>query len=278
MEIDWKKLAEPFPAEDIEWRVQQSGVAGEKPYAMVLAYVTNRAIQQRLDDVVEPQNWRNQYEKGPDDGVLCGISIYVRHGINNGVAEWITKYDGAENTQVEAVKGGLSGAMKRAAVQWGIGRYLYNLETSFVDLAEKKDAKHTEYLQIKKDGKTVWKGYWAAPSLPAWALPSKDKEPEKKPHVSETTTPVKTDNPANQPVNPTLITQDQFGELIEIAKKKGFNTPQDAMKFLRKATGLDDPTMIPAAYFDNYKKQVLGDFSKPKLNIQDADIDLPELD
>lgn len=49
-------------------------------------------------------------------GVECGISIKID-------GEWITKWDAAENTQVEAVKGGRSGAMKRAAVQWGIGRY-----------------------------------------------------------------------------------------------------------------------------------------------------------
>ena len=31
--------------------------------------------------------------------------------------EWVTEWDGADNSQVEAVEGGLSGATKRAAVQ-----------------------------------------------------------------------------------------------------------------------------------------------------------------
>ncbi|EAV6548469.1 recombinase, partial [Salmonella enterica] len=46
------QLDEPFAAEDIEWRIQQSGKTRDgKVWAMVLAYVTNRAIMKRLDDV-----------------------------------------------------------------------------------------------------------------------------------------------------------------------------------------------------------------------------------
>ena len=41
-----KDLNEPFPVEDIEWRIQQSGDKNGKPWAMVLAYVTNRAIME----------------------------------------------------------------------------------------------------------------------------------------------------------------------------------------------------------------------------------------
>lgn len=182
----WKALAAPFPAEDIEWRVQQSGVKNSKGWAMVLAYVTNRAIQQRLDDVFSPAGWKNEYSKAPDDGVLCGISIRVSRGNSDRVTvsvdgepveyaeayEWVTKYDGAENTALEAVKGGLSGAMKRAAVQWGIGRYLYQLESTFVEVSTSKTNEATNYVNIKdKDHKSLMTGYWGAPKLPAWALP-----------------------------------------------------------------------------------------------------------
>lgn len=115
------KLREPFAADEIEWRIGQAGKSNGKPWARVLAYVTNRAIMDRLDDVCGPENWQNEYRAGPEGGIVCGISIRVHRG------EWVTKWDGAENTEIEGVKGGLSGAMKRAAVQWGIGRYLYDL-------------------------------------------------------------------------------------------------------------------------------------------------------
>lgn len=124
--MDLNKFDEPFSPEDIEWRIQQSGKTRDgKVWAMVLAYVTNRAIMKRTDDVCGKAGWRNEYRDIPNNGgVECGISIKID-------SEWVTKWDAAENTQVEAVKGGRSGAMKRAAVQWGIGRYLYNLEEGF---------------------------------------------------------------------------------------------------------------------------------------------------
>ncbi|WP_263317101.1 Rad52/Rad22 family DNA repair protein, partial [Enterobacter hormaechei] len=77
-------------------------------------------------------------------GVECGISIKVE-------GEWITKWDAAENTQVEAVKGGRSGAMKRAAVQWGIGRYLYNLEEGFAVVSATR-ARGFQYAKSKEAG------------------------------------------------------------------------------------------------------------------------------
>lgn len=170
----WEELRKPFPADDIEWRIQQSGVKNGKGWGMVLGYVTNRAIQQRLDDIVGPDNWKNQFNTGPDNGVLCGLSIRVSHP-NEEDHEWITKYDGAENTNIEAVKGGLSGSMKRAAVQWGIGRYLYNLDPIFVQISSEKG---DNWISIKYEDnreKKKLNGYWDDPSLPDWALPSSER-------------------------------------------------------------------------------------------------------
>ena len=76
----------------------------------------------RLDEVVGPENWKDEYAPGPDGGVICGLSLRIED-------EWITKWDGAENTDFEAIKGGLSDAFKRAGYKWGIGRYLYRLES-----------------------------------------------------------------------------------------------------------------------------------------------------
>lgn len=159
--MELSRLDEPFAPEDIEWRIQQAGRSGQgKIYAMVLAYVTNRAIMARLDEVCGKANWRNEYQPAPAGGVMCGLSIRVDD-------EWITKWDAAENTQVEAVKGGMSGAMKRAAVQWGIGRYLYSLEEAFAEVStERRNGWNRVRL---KDNTTFW---WLPPPLPTWALPS----------------------------------------------------------------------------------------------------------
>lgn len=158
-----QQLLEPFDPFDIEWRVQQSGETNGKKWALVLAYVTNRAIMERLDEVFGIGGWQNEFQFMPDGGVVCGIKAKIGD-------EWIVKYDGAEQTAIEAVKGGISGAMKRAGVQWGIGRYLYRLDTTFVNLIT-KDQKdnNTDYLTAIIDRQ---KFFYVRPSLPKFALPT----------------------------------------------------------------------------------------------------------
>lgn len=118
-------LAEYFEESDIEWKPNKFSDRTKK--AQMLAYVTNRAIMKRLDEVCGIANWKNEFQRWGEGGVLCGISIRLPNSV-----EWITKWDGADESKIEETKGGLSGAMKRAAVQWGIGRYLYELGETWV--------------------------------------------------------------------------------------------------------------------------------------------------
>lgn len=127
-QLDLKRLRDFFSPDDIEWKPITISKKTDK--GLAAAYITVRAIMDRLDEVCGPENWRNEFKPGPDGGVLCGLSIRVD-------GEWITKWDGAENTDIEAVKGGLSSAMRRAAVQWGIGRYLYDLPQQWVPVDER---------------------------------------------------------------------------------------------------------------------------------------------
>ena len=91
---------------------------------------------------------------------MCGISIRV-----NG--EWICKYDGADNTDVEGTKGGFSAAMKRAAVPWGVGRYLYGIGETFAVI----DENGAEFGTCKDaEGKAV-RFRWNPPKLPPAVLP-----------------------------------------------------------------------------------------------------------
>ena len=171
MNLKLKQLAEPFAEEDIEWRVSRSGNTSGRVWCNVLAYITARAIMTRLDEVVNPENWKNTGQ----------VITEVRPGVNSiqvGIAiliggVWTTKYDVSEPTQVEPAKGGFSGAMKRAGAQWGIGRYLYHLDETFAEVAE-KGGKGWNYARLpEKSGGGVY--YWKPPALPSWALP---KEPE----------------------------------------------------------------------------------------------------
>jgi len=170
-----KELKDKFPEKDIEWRIDASGIKNGKPWGMALAYVTNRAIMERLDSVCGAQNWQNDFKAAPEGGVLCCISIRIND-------EWVSKWDGANNTKYEAVKGGLSGAMKRAAVQWGVGRYLYSLDVGWANFTE--NGKYKAVIKDDNNKKHYFK--WNPPPLPKWALPDESqKQPPKEPIMTE---------------------------------------------------------------------------------------------
>lgn len=139
-----KELSAPFAAQDLEWRV--GSTTKDKTRGMMLPYVTNRAIMNRLDEVLGLDGWRTSFREH-HNGTICHLAIRV--DIKND--KWLAKEDGASNTKIEPEKGGISDAMKRAAVQFGIGRYLYDAETVWVDLDEWGRPKTKPVLKLKKD-------------------------------------------------------------------------------------------------------------------------------
>lgn len=165
VDVIMAELKEPFSAKDIDWRVQRSMKTSSGDKAIALAYVDARAVMDRLDEVVGADNWQDFYTRWGGDGALCTLSIRI-----NG--EWISKADGADDTDFEAIKGGLSSALKRAAVKWGIGRYLYDLKEQWVDIKPQKSSPDDMYINDKR---TDIKGYWSVPKLPGWALPGAEQ-------------------------------------------------------------------------------------------------------
>ena len=115
----FEKLADPFPPERVHIRKGGGGI--------FLAYIDARDVMERLDEVVGPDNWSDSYEETPSGRIICSLSLYVVRA-GEGVF-WVTKSDGAGDTGIESQKGAISDAFKRAAVKWGIGRYLYDLPT-----------------------------------------------------------------------------------------------------------------------------------------------------
>jgi hypothetical protein len=117
------QLKEPFPKSELQWRKGRSNT--------ILAYIDARCVMKRLDDVVGIDGWQDSY-KSIDGRTMCELSIRI-----NG--EWVTKSDGAGDTNIEGEKGGISDAFKRAAVKFGVGRYLYYIPNgcrSFEDLPD----------------------------------------------------------------------------------------------------------------------------------------------
>jgi hypothetical protein len=120
-----QKLECPLPASRVSWRIGRKTKDGKK--AALLAYIDARDVMEVLDRAVGFENWQVRYSLADNGLLICEVGLRV-----NG--EWLWRANGAGDTQVEAEKGKCSDAFKRAAVVWGIGRYLYGLPTPYVEI------------------------------------------------------------------------------------------------------------------------------------------------
>lgn len=128
-------LAKPFADAAISWRVGSTNIDkktgqprnDKKASGIALAYIDARDVQERLDRVCGVANWSDSYVETDKGRVICTLAIRID-------GEWISKSDGAGDSDVESEKGAISDALKRAAVKWGVGRYLYDMESPWVEL------------------------------------------------------------------------------------------------------------------------------------------------
>jgi hypothetical protein len=98
-----------------KWRVQSANQYG----ASCVAYIDARQVQDLLDEVCGQENWQCKYSEQKGN-LFCEIGILSPQSV------WIWKSDCGTESQVEKQKGEASDAFKRAAVMWGIGRFLYS--------------------------------------------------------------------------------------------------------------------------------------------------------
>lgn len=175
-----ERLANPFDPSEVRWRVGNLAKNGNS--ATLLAYIDSRTVMDRLDDIVGPARWRDTYRPGAAGGLICRIEIYLE--LPDDTWAWVGKEDAAENTQVEAVKGGISDAFKRAAVKWGIGRYLYHIPTKFYRINKPGYAPDGKGINVSQPRQGVI-GWIPTPKLSKGALPRLEEEPEQAPVMPE---------------------------------------------------------------------------------------------
>ncbi len=161
------ELLEPFSLDDIEWRIDFNRTKywekSDNVSAFALCYVTSRAIMRRFDDVCGPENWTVEYTEWKS-GAIAKIFINIEG------QGWVSKEDGADPSDIEGFKGMISGALKRAAVLWGVGRYLYDLPATKVNVyREKIDTGIRSYIKRKTGPSITY--WWEPPVLPLWARP-----------------------------------------------------------------------------------------------------------
>ncbi len=123
-----QQLAAPFEPSQVSWRVGR--VTRNKDKAMPLAYIDARDVMDRLDTVMH-SDWQDEYVHMPNNTMCCRIGLFIND-------KWIWRANGAGASDIEGDKGIYSDAFKRAAVLWGVGRYLYDVKARWAPINEFK--------------------------------------------------------------------------------------------------------------------------------------------
>lgn len=115
-------LTAPILSNEVEWRVQSQTSTGK---LIVVPYINNRCVMTRFDAAFGAENWTSEFRE-ISNGFLCRLTVTINK-------REVYREDGASKTNIEPEKGGISDAMKRAAVQFGLGRCLYDYPRVFIE-------------------------------------------------------------------------------------------------------------------------------------------------
>jgi hypothetical protein len=128
-----------------KWRVQSFNK--NKPQATCVAYIDARDVMDRLDEVCT-YGWHRNHEelKGR---IYAGVGIILPSG------KIMWRWDCGTESNTEAEKGESSDSFKRAAVNVGVGRFLYDLDIKYLNANEKKTSSNYPYV-VDNNGKRVW--------------------------------------------------------------------------------------------------------------------------
>lgn len=128
-----KQLASPFEDSQVGWKPQVTTkgkskepiMRGDVQVAGCTAHIDARAVMNRLDEVVGVGNWSDRYTVLPNgENVECTLIVFG-----------VSKSDVGEPNDggfADKMKAAYSDALKRAAVKFGIGRYLYDMEMEWL--------------------------------------------------------------------------------------------------------------------------------------------------
>jgi|GEM_PF-2908704 len=125
-----ESLSEPFPEDAIGWKAQALYPKDKPTTALAVPHITARHVMNRLDEVVGPAGWQTDFEFIP--GLKAAKVMLTVLGVTKSDIGFVAGDDDA------AIKGSVSDGLKRAAVLFGIGRYLYEAEAQWVDWDNKK--------------------------------------------------------------------------------------------------------------------------------------------
>lgn len=135
-------LSAPMP---YKWRVQS--FSKNKPLAACVAYIDARDAMQRLDDVCV-YGWQRRHVEIKGH-IYCEVGIVMPDG------SVLWRMDCGTESNTEAEKGESSDSFKRACVNFGVGRFLYDLDIVYLPADAKKEGGNYPSV-VDSNGKKVW--------------------------------------------------------------------------------------------------------------------------
>lgn len=134
-----KDLARPFPR--IKWRRQNIFQYNGKYYANMFAYLEARQVADRLNDVLGFDGWSFTWEekliprkmwdksiKGYTEEKLMPLAVKGTLKIGDTIKEDVGYPNSTNSESEDHLKSAVSDALKRCAVHFGVGRFLYELK------------------------------------------------------------------------------------------------------------------------------------------------------
>lgn len=113
-------LTKPIQPNEIEWRVITKPKDGK---ITVAPYIDSRCVMKRLDQQFGPLSWNTLVHINGDNLTLM---LQVTHdGVECTKTDGVKLQSSNDNDQIDPVKSAVSDALKRVAVQFGLGRDLY---------------------------------------------------------------------------------------------------------------------------------------------------------
>lgn len=208
-----QRLIEPFDPEEIKWRVTATSTIqtkhGPQKRGQLIAYADQRAYTDRLNSVFGEWGWTRDYDvqvaqnferrtasDKSQSAVAAKVVVVSRvtiHGLgtHTGVGEeWADDENAATRAEAQA--------FKRACACFGLGRYLYDLDKTWVDLDQSNRPAYT-------------------PSLPDWALPA-SRQPQQR-------APTGNGAPRNG-----LVRGEALAAITTLCDKVGFSLTQSTLQ------------------------------------------------
>lgn len=205
--INFDNLKKEIP---YQWKIQS--VSGNQ--ALCVSYIDARDVQELLDKEVGPENWQSDYKE--IKGVMYGGLALKVDG------EWVWKWDAGEESSFAKEKGEASDAFKRAAVKWGIGRFLYDMPKEYVNVS----GSGRGAFPVDENGKRIYD------------LTKYIAERKKNPNA--------TNRPASRPAAPSG-NAGQYNNFVQLLKNKlyklGATSEEQAIDMIINKTGIKPQSM-----------------------------------